>query len=327
MAERASVFEGVQLGVEATPGVAVAANRRLTALSVDLNPTVETDPFRPMGTKFDSLVIPGRDWSTFDAPGRLTYTESIYPLNSAFGTGVITTPAGGTLSREHDFTISNSGPDSPKTYTAERGSSVRAERAPHLLWTDWGFNFTRTAGEMTGGGIARALEDGVALTATPTAVALIPVLPKEVSVYLDDTAAALGTTKLTRVIAVGGSVGNRANPLWVLDAAQTSFVTTVELAPAGAGHLQVEADAAGMGILATLRAGATKFLRVEAVGATIEGALAYLWRFDAAIKFNAAGGRGDQDGVWAVDWPFTWVQDATWGKAVGVKVRNTLTAL
>jgi hypothetical protein len=91
----------------------------------------------------------------------------------------------------------------------------------------------------------------------------------------------------------------------------------------------LEADTVGMGPLTQLRAGATRFLRIEVVDTALIGAgpATYKFWFDAAIKFNAASEFSDEDGVYAVDWPFTIVHDPTWAKAFLVTVVNNVAAI
>lgn len=335
MAERSTLTQVVQIGVEATPGTSVAANKRLTSLGIEPSPHSEIDGFRPAGQKFRALHSLGKEWSESALTGRSVYTELIYPLSSVLTTGVITTPAGGALSRKWVFTPAVSAVDTPKTFTVEHGSSVRADKFSYGIVTELGMTFNRTACELSGSMLGRALQDNIVLTASPTVLPLVPVLPTQISVYADSDSAGLGGTKLTRVISAEVSIGSRYNPVWVLDAANPSYVSHVEVEPDVTMTLTLQADSNGMDILNDMRNGATKFMRIEAIGANIDtngtgGATAdvpYQLDIDMACQVSDTGGFSDQDGVYAVEWTLTSVADPTWAKALEVSVVTNNTAL
>jgi hypothetical protein len=327
MPERSSLNQVVQIGVETTSGTAVAASKRLTALSIEPSVNADIDTFRPAGQKYASLTSLGREWIEADLSGRATYTEIIYPLSSVVDTATITTPGGGTTSRQWVFESDSTADDVPKTFTVEHGSGVRSARFAYGQVTELGLAFSRDAIEVSGSMMGKALEDPFTLTGAATALALIPVQPTEVTVYMDTTSAGLGTTKLTRVLSADWSLGSRFGPVYVLDAANTGFVAMVETEPDLTLDLVMEADANGMAQLARLRDGATRFIRIEALGATIETTIKYTLRIDMAVKVSDTGGFSDEDGVYAIEWNFTGVHDATWGKSFSITVINTLTAL
>jgi hypothetical protein len=150
-----------------------------------------------------------------------------------------------------------------------------------------------------------------------------------VSVYLDDTAAGLGTTKMTRMVSAEFSLGSRFGPVWVLDAANPSFVNHVETEPDLTCSVMLQADTQGMGLLNTLRAGDTKFLRIEAVGGIVTGGVVeeYRLNLDMAAKVSDTGGFSDADGVYAAEFTFLGVHDGTWGKALEFTLVNELDTL
>jgi hypothetical protein len=158
-------------------------------------------------------------------------------------------------------------------------------------------------------------------------LALEPVIANQVSIYIDTTSGGLGGTKLTRALSAEWHLGSRYNPLWVLDAANTSWVAAVETAPDLTFNLTVEADSEGMGQLTNLRSGDTVWARIEAVGDRIESTFYNKLTIDMPVKLVGTGGFSDQDGVYAVEWNFVGVYDSTWGKPFDINVRNTLTAL
>lgn len=327
MPERTSITQVIQLGVETTEGTSVAANKLLGAISINPTLQAETSDFRPMGTKYRTLVIPGKEWVEADLEGIGNFDELVYFLASLVGTPVITTT--GTTGKQHVFTPSSTAADTIKTFTIEQGDAVRAHKFAGAVVSELGMEFTRESIEVTGTMIGTGFTDGITLTATPTAIATQPMLPATVNVFVDTAAASLGTTKLTRALQVGWNISDRYGPLWTLNSAVTGYAARIETEPTAEGHLMVEADATGMGYLTQLRAGSTRFLRIEVLDTALIGAgpATYKAWFDFAIKFNAAAPLEDEEGVYAADWPFTIVHDPTWGKAFLFTITGSIAAI
>lgn len=348
MPERASVVEGVQVGLETTPGTLVAANKRLTATSIRLVPKAETDEFRPEGQKDFTIVTEVAEWSEAAVEGRLTYEEFGYLLSAHFGvptaraiTDASLVAAAGAYG--YEWTASQTALDTPKTLTVERGSSYRAHRAGYGVMKDLGYSLQRRGGgpSISGALMAQRIEDGVTLTAAPTAIAATPVQAPQVDVYLDATAGGIGTTKLGRGSKAEWKRTGKWKDYWVLDSSRSSYVAAVELAAEAMMTLTEQADASGMGLLTTLRAGSTVFVRVEAKGAqiaattggwkigggaTITGNAGYLFRHDMALKVKDVAPIEDQDGVMGGAWPLRLVYDATLGFSERFTLVNTLAA-
>jgi hypothetical protein len=333
VAERSSISQGVSLGVETTPGTAVAATRRLGSIGFSPGVKAEFTEQRPMGQKWLNAAIIGKEWSESAIEGSPCYTELPYIFASLLSTPTITAILDGATStggRTWLFGTSSSNDDTPKTYTVEQGSSVRAHRAGNVIINEMTLGFSREEVTLEGSALGQAIEDGITLSAGVTQLPQVMAIPKNFSVYLDTTAAGLGTTKLTRVLSGEIGISDRYGPLWVVDAAKPSFVTTIETTPTGSAKLLLEADAQGMAPLVDMRAGTTKFLRVEAVGANIyTGGVTvnHRLRWDAAVQVSEPEEFSDEDGVYAMGWGFSFVHDATWGKATSVEVITTTTAL
>jgi hypothetical protein len=165
------------------------------------------------------------------------------------------------------------------------------------------------------------------MTAAPSSIDLVPVLPSQVSVYLDETGAELGDTQLERALSVSWGLTGKYTPLWVVDDTEDSYVATLDAAPTLGGKLRVQADATGVGFLANLRAGDTRFLRIEATGALIGDSEYYSLTIDTAIKFTNVSELSDSDGVFAVDYDYIGVYDATWDATTQIVVQNELATL
>lgn len=326
MPERSSISQISQWGVETTPGTAVAANKLLQALMVagGVKQTMQT--FRGSGAKYPVVAAQGKEWFEAALSGPLVYNDVVYPLSSVLA-GATPVQQGGSAAYQWDFNPSSSTEDTVKTFTIEQGSAVRAHKLAHAIVNEFGVAINRETVDVSGRLFGRAITDAITLTASPTAVPIVPVLPVQFSGYLDATSAGLGTTKLTRLLAAEYSITNRFNPLWAVDAAQSSFVTWVETEPTAQIRILLEADAAGMARLPNMRAGTTEFVRLEAIGAIIASTFPYTFRIDAAVKWTEIEDFSDEDGVYAVRYTGTIVHDGTYGKSHSVRVINTLTAL
>jgi len=328
MPERSSITQITNWGSEGTPGSAIAAGKQMTALAVEMGPTITFDEFRPSGYKYKTIVTPGKDSVEARLTGKPTYTEIVYPLSSLLGTATITTPGGGTASRLWTFNPSTTSPDTVATYTVEVGSSVRAQKFSYGLVTGLTMPFNRESTSITGTMIGQVMSDGITLTGTAAAVSLVPILANQVTVTSDATNGSLGSTTLSRVLSGEFSLTNKAMPLWVVNAANPSWVAHVEVEPQARLKLRVEADSGGMGYLTDARAGTTRFIRIGAVGTVIEaGTINYRMNMDMAAKVVSISDFTDDSGVYAIDFEFDIVHDAGWGKALTVAVTNTLTGL
>jgi hypothetical protein len=339
MVERSTITQTAQIGVEATPGTAVAATKRLGSLGISLGPSIETNAMRPIGQKYPSLQILGKEWAEADLEGAPVYTELPYLFASILGTPTVAaildgaTPSGAT---RWTFNTNSFGADVFKTYTIEQGDASRAHRVTHGLISELSFAYDREEVTIEGSLIARALEDGITMTSSGvTQLPQVPVRPTEVSIYLDNTAAAAGTTKMLRVVSGEWSMGgDRFQPVWVVDAAQPSFVAVVEGEPDFEFTLTQMADAQGMANLVALRAGATRFLQIKAVGPNIytgTGGTPLVVNHQLTIttagQISDVSQFDDEDGIYGIEWTFGAVHDATWGRATQVEVITTTSAL
>jgi hypothetical protein len=326
--ENATVSQGVQLGVESTPGTGVAANKLLKYLSFDLDPEINFNRFRAMGSKFASAVTPGQDLTTFSLSGQGSYSELIYALNSNLVTGVITTTD--TTAKVHTFTPAIRTEDAVKTYTIEQGGSVRAGKATYAIVSDLELTFNRTEGvTIGGGGFAQNYQDNITLTGSPAAIEEAPILPTHIDVYADDTFAGIGTTKLTRDFNVVWRSNSRFGQVWPLNSTLASFGAHVEIEPTVQLELTAEYDSQGAGFFTQARAGSTKYIRVHALSTVLAGAatVKYALQIDFAGKISAMGGFDDNDGVKVVNWTLDAVDDTSAGFAHKVIATNKVTAL
>lgn len=430
MAERATIFQKSQLGVESTPGTNVAATKILQATTIQPAIKGQTKKFRPMGSKFATLSALGKEWSEAKIEGQASYTDLMYLLASLMCTP---TPVqqGGTAAYKSTFSVAAFLADLITTYSVEHGGSVRGMELSYGIVNDLEVTFTRddvtldgsmfgqkvtddvypstnetqtisasgtvsggsfkltfggqqtgtiaynataatvetalralttigsggcrcTGGALPGAGVvvefigALAQTDVALLTvdnslitgggtivvaetvkgAAPTAIPVQPILPTEVSIYLADSAAGLaGASAVTRALKASFKLGGRFGQLWTINAAQSSWAAHVEVEPTLEMKLLVEANAEGMGPLTQMRSGASKFMRIQAVGPLIAGSYYYTLTIDMCGKVQPPSEFADEQGVYAIEWILDGAYDATWGKSVQVELTNTISAL
>lgn len=325
MAEKSALTQVVQVGLEGTAGTPVAADVMLQSISISPAAKVEVDTHRPKGLKFPTLAVLNKEWAEASIEGKPTYDEVVYLLASVLGTPVVTTAPGGTLGKLWTFDVNSDVADTPATYTVEAGEAGATDGIRFAFGTvnEFELKASRDALEVTGNMLGTAIETNHTMTATPATLPVVPVQPGHVCLYLDDTAVALGTTKLGRAFDLSVKLSDRHSAVWAIDCQADSFVATVEGEPSAEVTLLLAFDAVGQALFNTLRAGATKFLRMEATGPQVETGVNYRWTFDLALKVTDVAEFSDNDGIYAVEFTFAVVHDATWGRALMSEVVNT----
>lgn len=124
-----------QIGLEATPGVAVPCNIRLASGAIELTPEKEFQTWRPPGIKFDTKSAKTREWSSGSFSGGLTYNEIHRLLESAARKATPVAASGETWQADSryeagDMIVENVGaaPGTPTAFACVRaGQSGAAE--------------------------------------------------------------------------------------------------------------------------------------------------------------------------------------------------------
>lgn len=320
MPEKASVFQTVQIGVETTPGTAVAANLKLLAVSLTPQPRTEADDFRAMGNKYASFVTLNKEWSEVAIAGKLTYNEIVYLLASLLNSPT-PTQQGATTAYLWTFLSDTDGPDTGESLTIEQGDAESAWRVAGAKVASLELTFNR--GEVSIGGslIGEQMETGITMTAAPTSLTPLPVLPAHVTFKMADTQAGLtGATAMTRGFAMTFKINDKFTLAWPVGADPFG----VEAAPKMEATLKIASDDIGMGLITTMRAGSTKWFRIKATGVLIASTYYNDVQIDFPAQIRENGGFSDEDGVYLVEYTLTPVHDSTWGKSFQIDVINTL---
>jgi hypothetical protein len=322
---RADVNIQTQLGVEVTPGSAVAANKRLPSIDVEISPEHTKQFFRGAGYKFNTIGVMNKNWAMGSYKGPLNYTELAYILSSYSNYAA---PANvGTGGKGWTFNPAISGTDTIKTYTIERGDSADAAKATNGIFNSLDIEVTRDSGTISGEVLAKAFSVGNTLTSTPTTIANKPVSMNDMSIYLDSTSAGLGGTKLTDVFRLSVKLPKKYDLKWVIDAAETSWDDIVEQYMTPKLTLECEFTSQMRTLYNTLKADnvGNYFLRAMAVGDNIGAGADYTFRLSSALQFTDAKeqrkGNGD---VYAYNFEFEIMGDTTWNKAWEIYLINEL---
>ena len=319
----ATVYQGIQVGVESTAGTPVAANKKLLSVTMKPSPQTETSPFRAMGNKYASFVSLNKEWTSINIEGQPTFNEIVYLLS---GLMHYAAPAqqGVTAAYKWTFVSNTSAADVGKTFTIEQGDADRAWRVAGARVSGLTFDFGRNEIRVSGNGVGKQLETGITLTSTPTALSPVPILPTMLKFYMADTQAALaGATALTNSFSMQWSLTDKFGLAWPVG----QDAVAVEGEPNASGKIVLATDTAGLGLIATLRAASTKWFRIEATGGLIATPYYQKLTIDFPAQIEAVGDPSDTDNVYTMEFGLKPIHDATWGKSVNIEVITNLSAL
>ena len=323
MGEKASIFQGVQIGIQSLLGTPVAANKKLTSVSVVPQPRTEADAFRPMGSKYPSFVTLNKEWSELAISGKATYNEILYLLASLISAP---TPVQQGTSEAYKWTFvsDTDGEDDGEIFTIEQGDANNAWEVPDGRVTGLTFLFNRQEVSVNGNGIAGEIDEDSTLTAAPTVLTAIPILPSHVTFKMADTQAGLaGATALTRGFSMEFSVTEKVGLAWPVG----QDPVPVEKVPTIQAKLKLATDTVGMGLLTTMRAGTTKWFQIKATGGLIGETFYHDFQCDFPAQIEAPGDMADEDNLYVLEYSLIPIHDATWGKAFQIDVITNVSAL
>jgi hypothetical protein len=210
------------------------------------------------------------------------------------------------------------------------GDAVRAFKTVYSLLTGFGYKGSRDDFTCDAKMIAQAFSDNITMTSSPSAVALAPVVGKHVNLYCDATSGGLGGTQFTRAFEIDYSYDNGFGVFWPLNRSNASFTGHADVEPKNIFKMLLETDTQGMSVYSTyLQLGATAYVRVDAVGTIIEGAIPYAMQHDMAVKVVKTSEMKDTQGIFCIEYECEIVEDTGWGsgKSQMLTLTNLLTAL
>jgi|SRR5712672_3313448 len=301
---RSAINQTLQFGVETTPGTAVPANKRIDALALVMGIKGTFKSTSGTGRKYASVQQLNTEWSEASFTGSLDFNALTYILAGALGITTPTTHGASAVAKDWVFDAILSGSRQPQTLSIEQGeAATRAQKFAYGLINSFGYKVTRQDASVTGSMIAQQVSDGITLTASPTAVPLLPMTGQMFNLYLDPTSANLGVTQLTEFISYDFAMGNIYGPFWPINRSNASYAAHVDLNPTATVKIMTEADAVGMSLLTGMRAGTTQYLRLQGQGGVIDNiqtvilgtqtsgtfTLTYKGQTTTALAFGATG--------------------------------------
>lgn len=323
----ATVTRNVQIGMESSYGTVVAATKRLQSANWIYKPNAMVQTYRAPGNKHNAEGRLTQDWSTAKLSGVPSYTEIIYYL-AMLVKGGVTPSVVGTSTQKWVFAGSPNAPDVPGSATLELGDSVRGQHIAGNVLTGISMDFGPDKTALAGDALGQLLTDPFTPTPSLSYVPKMEIVGKDVNVYIDPTAAALGTTQQLGIMKTTFSVANRFSPLWLLNRANASFDSVVEDAPDFKMQLTVPANSEGMAHLTRLRStNNSAFLRIGCLGPQTESGQNYLLNIDMCGYVSATNDITDNNKVIATVWEYTCQYDPTWNLGYEFTVQNLQAAL
>lgn len=326
MTERASVFEGVQIGVETSPGTGGTANLIMEAFGLTPKKAGKVDLFRPEGLKYPTIASVGKQHVEWKIDGIWDYNNILYLLRGLMHMEADPVQQGVTTAYLWTFISNSSDVDEGVSFRLERGSSVKASSYAYFVPTGLGLAFgaADSTVKLSGDGISQKGTRGITLATPTTGVpAAGPVLPGQwVAKYATTKTGLAGASAMTRLLQLEWGLKNKVGPVFAINA-DASYTAHVETAPTLDGSMTVEADTEGEALEAYAEAATELWVNLKATGAVISGAYSYYIDITMPMVFSTIGEASDSDGVWALKFGMAGRHDATDGKAIEVKVMST----
>jgi hypothetical protein len=311
---------GAQAALPGGLGTPVAALKQFAGLVVDIGETLETKQYRRRGAKGNTTNVIHKDYATGTFSGPQSYVEIVYPLAGLF-------PFVGT-SQAWVFSPNASGQDLPIIYTLEEGDDIGVEQYSDLMFTSLTMHWTLEEAMMNGNCYAKPINTGLGALSSPAVeLAERPVSAREIDVFVDDTYAGIGTTKITDTFEAQFTLGEKFMPKWVLNTSYPTWKEPKEVVPAASLMFLSEHNAQSLALFTSLRSNTRKFIRIQSKGPLISGAVYYLIQVDFCGEVQQFEKVPDADGIWSYRYSFGEIQDATMGRGYQIKVINKLAAL
>lgn len=331
MTHRMTVNQKVQLGKETTPGTAVPANKLIEAFTWQIGGKPDVKTFRATGRRHAAVAEENTEMAEGKLSGELDYAAVVYPLAMTYGAVTPVAHAPSATAFDYIWTPLLTGATSVQTFTLQNGDAVEAEQYAYLMASGFGYKLTRQEASVSADLFAQAMSTGATITASPTNVALLPVVGKHANVYLDTTSAGIGGTQLTNVLEVDFAASGYYKQFWPLNRTNSSFTSHIDDAPKQEVKLLMEADTVGMGYLTHLQAGDKLYMRVDAQGPTIDvpNSVKAEFKHDMCLLLTNMSPLEDKDGVYAIEWTLELAEDTAWntGQAQQFTVTNLLSGL
>ena len=324
-----------RIAKETTYGVAPAAiDQRLGDVSIVPSPDVEVDFYGPTGTTSPTVGTVLTDRAMGDVTGRQSFTGIGYILSSMFGDPVTTTPdaTGAPTARQHVWTYTGLRTASFNSYAVDFGSTTWASRVLGGLFNGLDLTIARGNLDFSSSFWGKSYTTGIGAGSTPifaTTVTDVPFKPMrglDYEVFLDNTWAALGTTKLLELYSADIAIGERTAPSEPVNRTRSSDGVVEVGEQEHTCNLLLGLDTIADAQIAKLKAGGQAFVRTRAQGDAIAAAQNYLFQADMAIVYSGASAPTDENEVAVMPLDGRIVRDTVSGFSARFTVVNIQTA-
>lgn len=326
--ERSSVNIVSQLGVETTPGTAVAATFLWAALETTLNNEFDIQEGRSSGSKYTTTSVIHRAWATGEFSGPLLYTE-LHALLAGYTGCEVGAQIGTTGAYPWTATPTTRGEDTGrKAFTLRHGDSSAIELLTHLQINGLEINFETNGATVKAPWFAKEVSQSGSLTSSIDQLPNVQVARPDVLLYVDSAGADVGDTLFAKAFSAKLKLGELLMPVFYLGA--RSFNGIAEKAAPGTLEIIVPHDSASRSLYNALVAGENiprRFIRIASTGPNIGVSADYLIQADVSCAFRSAKPEKDKDGVYAYSFQFAIEHDEDWGKPWEIKVVNKQSAL
>lgn len=333
MASPAAVDITTQLGLESTPGTAVAANRFLPTISWMLKPRLGTQNFRARGSKVMTAKAQHKKWGEGSFEGVLDYNSICYILSGLFNNAAAVqqgTSGGYLRTYQPGVRTADTG---RKTFTFEKGTASQAEKYAFGQLKSATIEATQDEAKVSGNLVAQYPTFNVTQTASPTSIGERPVQRGEIDVIVGSTLGELdsGGVAITSARQESLTIADKFREAWFHNSAKPSFTDVVELAYDCRYQFSMANDANCQTLLAAIASNPTKFIRWQAQGALIGvngGSNVYeLIQFNMAGKFAEPEPLEDDEGIYGYRFTFDLIDNATLGRHLEIKSINAIASL
>lgn len=302
------------LGIKATPGW-----------------SVEGEDFRASGFKVNTSRNINTETGSVAVETLQDYNAMTYTLTGGFGAPVSALKSGGTLAYEHTFTLNPTAPDTLVSFTGMWGDTTQALQLVYLVFNSLGITVNRGGLSLDSSAFSRAPITGIAMPTTGIVkVASVPISSRSWDVYIDDTWAALGTTKALALYEGQFSFGDKYVQDYVVNSAQPSFTDAIENDGSDySGSFRVGFDASAVTLIDSFKNNALKFIRFESTGPIIETTTTYKLTLDLCVRILNPGEVGAAPNSPARTIPFDvgLTVDPVSSNAAAAKLVNTVQAI
>ena len=328
---RATINQQVQIGLEATPGTPVPANKLIEAFDWTLGMKPTTKQFRATGRRYDTASEELIEMSNGKVKGVACYNSMAYILASLYGKPTPVAHGASTSAFDSIWTPPISGAQSIQALTIQQGDANYCEQYTYGFATGFGYEVSRKSEVTIDADLTMQAEADGTLTAAPTAIPVVPMVGKHFNLFLDTTSGGIGGTQLVNPIKFGPNFSGYYGTFWPVNRSSAGFGSHVDTAPKCEFKLLLEADAQGKSLRSYLQAGSRCYVRVNALGPVLDQAnsINYGLTHDLCFFVTNVADFSDSDGVYAIEWTLSLAEDVSWGtgQAQKITLTNALSAL